>query len=95
MKCFYFEKECPRKTPCTECMVDEINYLRKRVATKVKSKVKEGSIMITENELIHAQSVAFAEMVEANPMVMLIVDEIATHSAITIKQLFENEKEEK
>ena len=93
MKCMYFEKECCSKKHCPECMVDEINYYRKKLADmEPKNNVKKGSIQITKDELITAQAEAFTYMALKNPAMLFIKDEFSEAAGLTVSLLFNKEE---
>ena len=96
MKCGFFEKECRCKEPCIDCMKNEIIYYRKKIADmESRSNIKEGSIMITKDELMHAQAEAFTAMTIANPHTLLIGDELSKAAALTCYVLFDEKGEKK
>ncbi|MGN1399387.1 MAG: hypothetical protein ACI4WG_05270 [Erysipelotrichaceae bacterium] len=96
MKCPYIEKICPELNakPCTTCMTEEINYLRKKVVDMAqRNNAKAGSIMITKDELITAQAEALARLSLANPALFIIADELSKASALTAAILFDKKEE--
>ena len=86
MKCEYFEKECYKGChSCISCMRDEINHYRK--------KAEGNTISITEDELIAAQAKALTALTVANPMILMLSDEMSTFAALTVKSLFDKKEE--
>ena len=62
-----------REQDCFDCLMNEIEYLRNKVRNmKSKNNAKEGSITITQEELVNAQANAMALLVIKNPSVFII-----------------------
>ena len=87
MKCAYFEKECIKGgagIPCVNCMRDEIDHYKK--------KAEGNTISITKDELITAQAEALKTLTVANPMILMLSDEMSVFAALTVTSLFDKEE---
>lgn len=95
MKCKYMNRVCnSSEKDCFDCLTDEIKYLRKKISNmESKNNVKEGSITITQKELVNAQANAMTLLTIKNPSVFLISDVLTEASALTCKILFEKKEE--
>lgn len=94
MKCAYFEKECIKGgagIPCVNCMRDEIDHYKKKI-DHYKKKAEGNTISITKDELITAQAEALKTLTVANPMILMLSDEMSVFAVLTVTSLFDKEK---
>ena len=94
MKCRYLNKICPEfEKPCTTCMAQEIRYLRNKVKDlESRNNVKDGSIIITKDDLIDAQAEALVRLTIKDPIFFILQDELTRAAGLTVNVLFDKKE---